>query len=210
MLTQPVRETLVIVKADVNRDWAAQDDDALALAVKAGEQRAYDELVRRHQARVYAVAYRFASNREDALDIAQEALFKAYRKIASWEPHSGFVPWLMRVTVNHAIDHLRRNKRRKTARLADCFPEGEAGAPSQHEQAGPEAMARAQEIGDHVQEALSSLSNAQRAVFVLRHYEGLQLSEIAEALGCSIGSVKVHLFRAVRKLRQELKDAGRF
>jgi len=198
------------VKRDVNKDWSAEDDDALALAVKAGERSAYDELVRRHQARVYGVAYRFASNREDALDIAQEAFFKAYCKIGSWEPRSGFVPWLLRLTANHAIDHLRRNKRRRTARVADYFPGGESGAPSEHHHGQPEAMARAAEIGDHVRRALGVLSDTQREVFVLRHYEGFQLADIAETLGCSVGSVKVHLFRAVRKLRRELEDISRF
>jgi RNA polymerase sigma-70 factor (ECF subfamily) len=198
------------VNQDADRNWAAQDDDALAMAVKAGELAAYDELIRRHQARVYAVAYRFAGNREDALDIAQEALFKAYRKLGGWEPRTGFVPWLMRVTTNHAIDHLRRSKRRRTARLTDEYPGREADTLTGHSAAQPEAAARAGEIGRHVHQALERLSNAQRNVFVLRHYEGLQLAEIAEVLECSIGSVKVHLFRAVRKLRLELKDIGHF
>lgn len=195
---------------DVNKRWSDQKDDALALAVKAGDRLAYDELVRRHQARVYAVAYRFASNREDALDIAQEALFKAYRKIGSWEPRSGFVPWLLRLTANHAIDHLRRAKRRMNTQLANYYPDAEAGVVSERQHAQPETRARADEIGEHVHRALDALSSAQRQVFVLRHYEGLQLAEIADAMGCSIGSVKVHLFRAVRKLRQELKDVSRF
>ena len=201
---------VISVNSDANRDWARQDDNALALAVKAGELSAYDELVRRHQARVFAVAYRFASNREDALDIAQEALFKAYRKIHSWEPRGGFVPWLMRLTTNQAIDHLRRNKRRKTVQLTEeCSGDG-TGVPLERQRPQPEAAARAGEIDDRVQRALEVLSDAQRQVFVLRHYEGLQLAEIAEALGCSVGSVKVHLFRAVRKLRCELEDLGRF
>lgn len=195
---------------DVNKRWADQEDDALALAVKAGERFAYDELVRRHQARVYAVAYRFASNREDALDIAQEALFKAYCKIGSWEPRSGFVPWLLRLTANHAIDHLRHAKRRRNTRLANYHADGESEALSKRQEAQPETRARANEIGEHVHRALDVLSAAQRQVFVLRHYEGLQLAEIADAMGCSIGSVKVHLFRAVRKLRQELEDVDRF
>ncbi|MFO7975875.1 MAG: sigma-70 family RNA polymerase sigma factor [Candidatus Hydrogenedentota bacterium] len=194
----------------MNTKRADQDDDALALAAKAGDRLAYDELVRRHQARVYGVAYRFASNREDALDIAQEALFKAYRKIGSWEPRSGFVPWLLRLTANHAIDHLRRAKRRKNTRLANYFRDGEAEVVSERQHAQPGTRARAEEIGNHVQRALDVLSSAQRQVFVLRHYEGLQLAEIADAMGCSIGSVKVHLFRAVRKLRDELKDVDRF
>ena len=98
----------------------------------------------------------------------------------------------------------------RTTRLTDEYPDGDAGAPSERRYAQPEATARAEEIGRHVQRALEALSRTQREVFVLRHYEGFQLAEIAEALGCSIGSVKVHLFRAVRKLRQELKDIGRF
>ncbi len=211
MRVNPVANGNVIaVNSDANRDWASQNDDALALAVKAGERSAYDELVRRHQARVFAVAYRFASNREEALDIAQEALFKAYRKIHSWEPRSGFVPWLMRLTTNQAIDHLRRNKRRKTVQLTDEYSGDSTGVPLERQRPQPEAAARAQEIDGHVQRALGVLSDAQRQVFVLRHYEGLQLAEIAEALGCSVGSVKVHLFRAVRKLRRELEDIERF
>ena len=120
------------------------------------------------------------------------------------------MPWLLRLTASHAIDHLRRNKRRRTARVADYFPDGESGAPSEHHHGQPEAMARAAEIGDHVRRALDVLSDTQREVFVLRHYEGFQLADIAETLGCSVGSVKVHLFRAVRKLRRELEDIGRF
>ncbi len=200
------RKIVIPVNQDADRNWAAQGDDALAMAVKAGELSAYDELVRRHQARVYAVAYRFAGNREDALDIAQEALFKAYQKIGSWKPRAGFVPWLMRITSNHAIDHLRRSKRQRTVRLTEGYLSKEAITFRGRGVAQPEAAARAEEIGQIVHQALDALSNAQRKVFVLRHYDGLQLAEIAEALECSVGSVKVHLFRAVRKLRLELKD----
>ena len=94
--------------------------------------------------------------------------------------------------------------------LANYHASSETEAVSKRQEAQPETRARANEIGEHVHRALDVLSAAQRQVFVLRHYEGLQLAEIADAMGCSIGSVKVHLFRAVRKLRQELEDVDRF
>ncbi|MCL4854659.1 MAG: sigma-70 family RNA polymerase sigma factor, partial [Bryobacteraceae bacterium] len=85
----------------------SQGDEELALALKAGDRLAFDELVRRHQGRVFAVAYRVTGNRDDALDVAQEAFLKAYRKIHTWQPTSGFLPWLLRLTTNQSIDLLR-------------------------------------------------------------------------------------------------------
>lgn len=187
-------------------DVAGLADDELALALQAGVEAAFDELVHRHQNRVYAVAYRVTGNREDALDVTQEALIKAYRKIGAWEPRSGFLPWLMRLTTNHAIDLLRRHKRRRHERLDDTRSVG-TGAydvePAHHD---TEREVRAREIDERVQTALMVLSPTQRSVFAMRHYQGLQLAEIAEALGCTVGSVKVHLFRAMRKLQVELRD----
>jgi len=176
----------------------------LALALKAGDRLAFDELVRRHQGRVYAVAYRVTGNREDALDVAQEVLLKAYRKIHTWQPTSGFVPWLLRLTTNQSIDLLRWRKRRKHEPLDTEAGHAEPADPSVA--LNTEDRVRALEIDARVHGALDVLSPAQRSVFVMRHYEGLQLAEIAEVLGCTVGSVKVHLFRALKKLQNELQD----
>jgi RNA polymerase sigma-70 factor, ECF subfamily len=198
------------VKADVEMDVRALSDNELALALKAGDRSAFDELVTRHQGRVYAVAYRFTGNREDALDVAQEALLKACSRIDAWRPTGGFVPWLMRITTNQAIDHLRRAKRRRCEPLSDENPAEGHVAVSTAPGMDPERRARAKEIGARVQEGLVALSPAQRTVFVLRHYEGLSLAEISESMGCTVGSVKVHLFRALRKMRAELGEVGEF
>jgi len=178
-------------------------DEDLARALQAGDDTALDELVRRYQRPVFAVAYRMTFNREDALDIAQDVFLKAFRKIDTWHASSRFKPWLMRLAVNHSIDFLRRRKGRWHQPLdEDWSPDG-ANAMSVP---GPDAQARAGEIEARVRQALSALSPAQRQVFVLRHYEGLALAEIAESLGCTVGSVKVHLFRALKKLQHELRD----
>lgn len=181
-------------------------DNELALTFKDGQEWAFDELVHRYQGRVFAVAYRLTGNREDALDVTQEALLKAYRKIDAWQPTGGYLPWLLRLTSNQAIDHLRRKKRQREERLDEAFvPTSERAAvePSVQE---VERSARAGEIDDRVRGALRVLSPTQKIVFTLRHYQGLQLADIAVELGCTVGSVKVHLFRALKKLRDELGD----
>ncbi len=186
-------------------DLGRLSDEDLALALKDGDERAFDELVRRYQGRVYAVAYRITGNREDALDVAQEALLKAYRKIHSWQPTGGFLPWLLRLTSNQSIDHLRRQKRQRHQPLDDAALNEYSAETESGPSGSTERVVRAHEIGANVEKALDVLSPSQRAVFVMRHYEGMPLNDIAEALNCTVGSVKVHLFRAMRKLQKELK-----
>lgn len=181
-------------------------DEDLALALQAGNVQAFDELVRRHQGRVYAVAYRMTGSRDDALDVAQESLFKAYRKVHTWQPTGLFLPWLLRLTTNQSIDLLRRKKRRRQERYEDAVDVQANRSNGEPASLATEHRVIADEIDERVQASLSVLSPAQRTVFVLRHYQGLQLAEIAPVLGCTVGSVKVHLFRALKKLRNELSD----
>lgn len=191
------------------KDWSAFDDGELASALKDGDDRAFEELVRRHQGRVYAIAYRLTGNREDALDVAQESLLKAYRRIDAWQPTGGFLPWLLRLTTNQAIDFIRRRKRQHHEHLDEGFMlDTERARRGSIEPAVMDTSerVRADEIDVRIREALVVLSEHQRTVFMLRHYEGLQLSDIAETLGCTVGSVKVHLFRAIKKLQKELGD----
>lgn len=190
-----------------DRKGAMLSDNELAGALQGGDESAFEELVRRHQGRVYAVAYRVTGNREDALDVAQESLLKAYRKINAWQPKGGFLAWLLRLTANQAVDTIRRRKRQQHERLADdrnANDEDHAVVEASSADTGREVWAM--EIEDRVRAALVKLSATQRTVFLLRHYEGLQLSEIADEIGCTVGSVKVHLFRALKKLQKELGD----
>jgi len=194
------------VNPEKHTDLGRLSDEDLALALKGGNELAFEEIVRRYQGRVYAVAYRITTNREDALDVTQEALLKVYQKIDSWQPTGGFLPWMLRLTSNQAIDHLRRVKRKRHQELDESALNEYA---LDNEESGEENTAKsvwAREIAERVDDALVVLSPTQRAVFVMRHYEGLALSDIAESLNCTVGSVKVHLFRAMRKLQKALKD----
>lgn len=198
-------------KTDENKfsdELANCSDEELALRWKKGDSRAFEEIVKRHQGKLYATAYQVTGNREDALDVTQEVLLKAYEKINQWEPRGLFLPWLIRLTVNRSIDYLRKRKRTSHETLIENIAkvdEEEAGV--YHTQASPLTpveITRAKEIDDKIREALTKLSRTQQTVFILRHYKGYSLNEIAEHLGCTVGSVKVHLFRALQKLRKEL------
>lgn len=188
------------VKSD---DMTGPSDESLAKALQKGDEGAFGVIVDRFQGRVYSVAYRYTGNHEDALDVAQDALFRVYQNIRSWKPTGAFGGWVMRVASNTAIDYIRKvqRSRKVIVTVEDSVLEQQVGTHS------PESDVRMKEIHARVRESLSVLSPSQSQVFVLRHYEEMSLQEIADALDCSVGSVKVHLFRAMRKLRTELADS---
>lgn len=198
------------MKFEVPRDWSALPDKELAFATREGHSEAFEEIVRRHQGRVYAVAYRLTGNREDALDVAQDSMVKAYRKIDAWRPTGNFLPWLLRLTTNQAIDFIRRRKRQSHTPLDEnLFQADDPDRPRlaiEPANMDTRQRVRAREIDARIRRSLRVLSETQRTVFILRHFEGLQLNDIAEELGCTVGSVKVHLFRALKKLQRELGD----
>lgn len=174
--------------------------------MQSGEPAAFDEIVTRFQGRVYAVAYRVTGNREDALDVAQDVFIKVYRKIDTWKPTGGFLPWILRMTTNHSIDQIRKKKRYPEQPLEEAFVPTSEGASVEPASMNTATEVRGREIEARIRQALPVLSKSQRQVFLLRHYEGLPLAEIADSMGCTVGSVKVHLFRALKKLQVELND----
>lgn len=178
-------------------------DEELASAVQQGDERAFGPLVERYQGRVFAIAYRYTGNREEARDITQVALYRAYEKINSWKATGPFGGWMMRLTVNAAIDEARKLNRKRRLVISEHEVEGVEPVASD----SPEQDMRRVEIDQRIRDALEVLSPTQCRVFMLRHYDEMSLQEIADVLECSLGSVKVHLFRAVRKLRDELQDA---
>ncbi len=209
LLTFPDGSAFSKVQHNSELKFESLDDKSLALVLKSGDLGAFDEIVRRYQGRVYAAAYRVTGNREDALDVTQESLMKAYNKIQSWQPTGGFLSWLLRLTTNQAIDHIRRRKRRHHERLDDAFRNESEGAAVEPTVIDTEDAVYANEIDSRIRASLVVLSPMQRTVFVLRHFEGFSLAEIAEDLNCTVGSVKVHLFRAMKKLRKEMNDFAR-
>jgi len=182
------------------------DEDAIIEGMTRGDQRAFRELVDRFKKKVYYLALDMAGNPIDAEDISQEVFLKVYRSFGTFRKGAKLGSWLYRITYNASIDHLRRKGSAPEA-MADEIIEASAGSDAGLPRRGPADPAEGLEshqLQDRIARALDKVSPQEKAVFVLRHYEDLQLKDIAESLGLSIGSVKSYLFRAVRKLRLEL------
>ncbi len=175
-------------------------------AAQAGDREAFGHLVERHKDIVYAVAYRFAKDPDLALDLSQNAFIRAYRGIKSFRGKSSFSTWLYRITMNTCIDYTR-----KRARSVDSLavPEevaeyagAEAITASLPREPGADAMSS--ELGEQIQKAVDLLPEYHKSVFILYEIEGLSYKEIADVVGCSIGTVMSRLHYARKKLRAML------
>lgn len=176
-------------------------DWELVQKCQAGEIDAFQELVSRYHQKIYVVIIGLLRNREDALEVAQETFFRAYRKIRSFKGGSSFYTWLYRIGVNLAIDSQRRQKRnpldfRET--MDGLFEE-------QHEVAkDPFSDVHDRELREKLAAAMNDLTPEHKAVIILRTVEGLSYKEIGKILGCSEGTVMSRLHYARKKLQEKL------
>ena len=168
--------------------------------LKAGDEKAFEELVEEYRERVYRVAWRILRDDEGAEDAAQEAFIKVFRNIGRFEGRSSLYTWIYRITVNIALNKLKRDKFRGMLPLGDMIKRD----PRPY--ADPERAALGGEVAERIEEAVKTLPEKQRAVFTLRFYEELSHKEIAEIVGCSEGTSKANYFHAIRKLRKLLED----
>jgi RNA polymerase sigma-70 factor, ECF subfamily len=198
--------------ASVN-SLASMEERVLVEQAQAGNRPAFEELVRRYDRDVLRLALNLMKRTEDARDVYQEAFLKVYRNLQRFRFECSFYTWLYRIVTNVCLDHLRRRQ----ARPEDQAPE--TTFSSQFEDAGTDFFERQREhratldperhlLGQEIQKRLSAamerLSPRERIVFEMKHYQGLKLRAIGDALGTSEETVKNSLFRATRKLRNEL------
>lgn len=192
-------------------DPAAQDAERrLIKAAQGGDQSAFTELVRLYDRSVLRIALRLLRSPEDARDAYQEAFLKVYRKLDSFRFQCRFQTWLYRIATNVCLDHMRRRRARPEIRVTENA-EPDRLSPLQiaadaRPVSSPERMAASVEIAERIQGALETLSDRERLVFTLRHYEGMRLRAIGDMCSMSEEAAKHCLFRATRKLRKELHD----
>ncbi|MFL6279034.1 MAG: RNA polymerase sigma factor [Vicinamibacterales bacterium] len=180
------------------------DTDLISRAA-VGDASAFQALVERHRTMVYRVAYQFAGNHHDAEDIAQEVFIKIYRSLDRFRRDAQLTSWIYRIVMNACIDHRRRSRMNAAAPAGDEAEYRMLNAPE--ETPGPEDRAYAGEIGEVLQLEIGRLPKGQRIVFVMRHYHGMKLGEIADALGLAEGTIKRQLHAAVHRLRDALARA---
>jgi RNA polymerase sigma-70 factor (ECF subfamily) len=188
------------------------EERTLVMEAQAGSRAAFEELVRRHDRDVLRLALNLMKRPEDARDVYQEAFLKVYRNLHRFRFECSFYTWLYRIVTNVCLDHLRRRQ----ARPEDQAPEmrgsqGEETVTDFFERQrefrptlDPERSLFGKEISFRIARAMEKLSPRERVVFEMKHYQGLKLRAIGDALGTTEETVKNSLFRATRKLRLEL------
>ena len=189
--------------------WAGLTDRQLVAIALRGDPEAYGELVRRHQSAVYNVAYRLVGDRQEALDLAQEAFVRAYHALASFDQRRPFGPWINRIAANVALSWLQRRRVPTVPLTGHPAPAAgtaeAAGRTPPDYSAEPERVYLAVERQARVRAAILALPPHYRAVIELRHFQDLSYEEIAATLAIPLSDVKSHLFRARRLLRQSLE-----
>ena len=183
-----------------------EQERALVQRIQAGDQTAFRQLVEQNKQNVYYLALDLTGNHYDAEDVSQEVFIKAFRGIGTFRSGARLNTWLYRITMNTFIDR----KRKKSLNVVTLPASDEDDELDPLDLAGdevtgnPERELASLTIDDHIQDALQVLSDQERTVFVMRHYQDMALKEISTTLGIAQGTVKSLLFRSIRKLRHRL------
>ena len=180
------------------------DDQALIEQCLAGKTDAFGRLVVRYQDRLYNTLTKILGSADDARDVSQEAFVHAFQKLNTFQGNSAFYSWLFRIALNAAISEKR--KRRRTRLSVDPMQREAGVEPADgHPESQPGHNLELSERQAIVRSALSKLSDEFRTVLVLKEIEGLKYEEIAEAIGCPIGTVRSRIHRARAELREKLR-----
>jgi RNA polymerase sigma-70 factor (ECF subfamily) len=182
------------------------DESVLVSQAREGDTRAFGELARRYEGKIFRLAQHVTNNREDAEDVLQETFMKAYEHLDQFKGDSKFYTWIVRIAVNQALMKLRRRKTDKSVSLDEQIDTGEDTIVREIAawDEDPEQRFSREELGEILDHAVESLEPPYRSVFVLRDVEELSTEETADALGLSIPAVKSRLLRARLQLREKL------
>ncbi len=190
-------------------------DEELVARIQEGDDWATEELVNRYQQKTYAIAYHMCSeDGEEAQDLTQEAFLRAFRSLGKFRGDSSFYTWFYRIVVNVCLDSRRRSRRwkltfspwRQVQRGKGSPGEVPEEQPDMRDDINPISALSGKQFAKEIKKSLKALPERQRLVFQLKVLHGMSIREIAQVIGTAEGTVKSHLFRATRFLREELKE----
>lgn len=192
--------------ADEAEKSRRDNDRELVRRAQKEDEEAFEELVSRHQARVFAVAGGILRNKEDVEDIAQQVFLKAYFSLKRFDQRAAFSTWLYKITVNECWDLLRKRKVRPLLYEADLSEEQarQYGASEEREEQAQDVSERL-EMRQELERLLDCLEERDRTMLVLKEVQGFSVEEIAEILGINGNTVKVRLFRARQRITERLR-----
>ncbi|MBV9766202.1 MAG: RNA polymerase sigma factor [Acidobacteriaceae bacterium] len=182
-------------------------DSAAAEAARNGNQHAFRVLVERHSHSVFRLAFRMTGNEQDAEDLVQETFLRAFKQLQRFDGRAAFGTWLYRICANCSLDWIRARKSRREQQTSSDDESLNWLDRVATPEPSPERLTESGQIAELLEPALKRLSEMERTAFVLRHYEGCDIEEIARALGVQTNAAKHSVFRAVQKLRRAMKPA---
>ena len=175
-----------------------EEEISILIGAQQGDRAAFGKIVKTYQKKAYAIAYGFVGNREDALEMAQEAFAKAYKAIARFDTDLPFYPWLYRIVKNTCLNHIKKRKRRGETSLEGLMESGYDPPSPNHT---PDRHAELADIQRSIVEGLGELSEGHREIITLRHLHELSYTEISDCLDIPKGTVMSRLYAARRRLR---------
>ena len=184
------------------------NDTDLIVRAQKGDESAFEELVYRYDRNVLSITIKYANNEDDAKDLYQEVFIRVYRGLKNFRFQSEFSTWLFRITTNVCLTYKSKSKEHLKVSIDKDFDdeENEFSLTKElvYDGSSPEEISSGADIGEMIKAAVDSLSSQQKMTFVLKHYEGYKIREIAEMLNCKEGTVKKYLFDAIKNLRKKL------
>jgi RNA polymerase sigma-70 factor (ECF subfamily) len=177
----------------------ADSEAELIQRAQAGDAEAFSELAGRYERRIYSLALHYSHDTQDAEDLSQEAWLRAFRAINTFKGESGFYTWIRKITINCFLNH----QRAPFARLRSLLSQGDEYSPPAPQNLEHSLHDRI--LLQKVMGALGQLTPRQRLIFVLKHQEGMTYEEIGKLVGCSTGTAKKAVARALVKLREQLQ-----
>lgn len=172
-----------------------------------GDVDSFNQLIKRWERPIYALAYRVIGREEDARDVCQETFLRAYRAINGFKGQAKFSSWLYRIALNLCRDWIRRQKRTPTVQVPEDVDIADLAA-----EAGPtesiETLVARRELGRAAAVAMAALPEEQRTAIILKEYHGLTFQEIADMQGCPLSTVKTRLYQGLSVVRRQLEQGG--
>jgi RNA polymerase sigma-70 factor (ECF subfamily) len=198
--------TVAALKPAAAKAPGVPDDRELVCRAQAGDKEAFEELVRRHQHRVFAVAGGILRRREDVEDIAQQVFVKAYFSLRRFDQRAAFSTWLYKITVNECWDLLRKKKVRPLLYESDLSEEqAQQFSAAERLDSGAQDVSDKLQVQQQVENLLQGLDERDRMMLILKEVEGFAIEEIAEILDLNENTVKVRLFRARRRIVNQVR-----
>ncbi|MCM3881194.1 MAG: sigma-70 family RNA polymerase sigma factor [Vicinamibacterales bacterium] len=185
-------------------------DEELVDRSKTGDTESFNQLVRRWERPIFALAYRTLGREEDARDVTQETFLRAFRALPGFKGDAKFSSWLYRIALNLCRDWMRKERRTPVVQVPEGVDIDQLAERQGHESESVEDAAARAELSRGVARAMEHLPTEQRTAILLKEYHGLTFQEIAEMMNCPLSTAKTRVYQGLILLRKHLAEQGQF